>query len=435
MRSTGWFLRQLTPPSFHHPTSPLRTELFVTPPDFPTAQDGHPLGSPSSQEHPEQKTSWVAVASLSVGVFALVMSEFLPASLLPRIAAGLGVSEGVAGQSVAVTALVAAISGLIIPVLLSRLDRRHLMIILSVLAVASDVLVAVAPNYPVLLLARVLLGIAIGGFWSLAISITARLVPASKLGLGLTIVNVGVSLATVAAVPLGTLLGEAWGWRAVFVLAAGVAVLAVLIQAIALPRIRATGSGGFGPLVTTLRSRLVQVCLFAMALMGAGHFAGFTYIRPAATEVGGLDPNQLAAMLLVYGLGIVAGNLLAGPLADRRLRLAVLLFPAVLGAAMIVFTLLGNSPVLLFVAVVLWGIGFGALPVIIGTWLARAEPGNLESVGGLQTAVFQVAIALGAFLGGLLVDGAGVRSALVLGGGAAALGAVLLAAVKPRPLA
>jgi predicted MFS family arabinose efflux permease len=150
--------------------------------------------------------------------------------------------------------------------------------------------------------------------------------------------------------------------------------------------------------------------------------------------VGGLNPDQLAAMLLVYGLGIVAGNLLAGPLADRKLRLAVFLFPLVLGAAMIVFTLLGGSRFLLFVTVVLWGIGFGALPTVISTWLARAEPGNLERVGGLQTAVFQVAIALGALLGGLLVDGAGVRSALMLGGIASAIGAVLLAMVKPRPL-
>jgi DHA1 family purine ribonucleoside efflux pump-like MFS transporter len=403
--------------------------------DLPAAQDSRLLEPPSNDGRLEQKTSWVAVASMSVGVFALVMAEFLPASLLSRIATGLGVSEGVAGQSVTVTALVAAISGLTIPVLLSRLDRRYLMIILSVLAVASDLLVAVAPNYPVLLAARILLGVAIGGFWSLAISITARLVPASKLGLGLTIVNVGVSLATVAAVPLGTLLGEAWGWRAVFLLTAGVGIIAVVIQLVALPSMRATGSGGFGPLQTTLRSRLIQVCLFSMALMGAGHFAGFTYIRPAATEVGGLDPDQLAAMLLVYGIGIVAGNLLAGPLADRRLRLAVALFPLVLGAAMIAFTLLGGSRVMLFVAVVLWGIGFGALPTVISTWLARAEPKSLESVGGLQAAVFQLAIAVGAFLGGLLVDGAGVRSALVLGGIASALGAVILVMVNPRPLA
>lgn len=377
----------------------------------------------------------MGVTSLSVGVFALVVAEFLPASLLSRIAEDLAVTEGVAGQTVSVTALVAAIAGLTIPVLLPRMDRRHLMIILSVLAVASDLLVVVAPNYPVLLVARVLLGVSIGGFWSLAISLTSKLVPPSQLGLGLTIVNVGVSLATVAAIPLGTLLGELWGWRAVFALAAGVGVLAILLQVFALPSIRSDRATGFRPLFQTLRSRLVLLCLAAMALMGGGHFAGFTYIRPAASDIGGLNPDELALMLLVYGIGIVLGNLVAGPFADRSLRAAVFVFPLVLGAAMIAFATLDLGTWSLFVAVALWGAGFGALPTVISTWLARAEPARLESVGGLQTAVFQVAVALGALLGGILVDGAGVQSALIVGGVASIIGSVLIVLVKPRPLA
>jgi DHA1 family purine ribonucleoside efflux pump-like MFS transporter len=374
------------------------------------------------------------VVSLGVGVFALVTAEFLPASLLSRIAGDLGVTEGVAGQLVAVTAIVASVAGLVVPVVLARVDRRHLMIALSAVAVLSNVLVALAPNYPVLVLARVLLGITIGGFWSLAISMTARLVPSSKLGLGLTIVNVGVSLATVAAVPLGTLLGELWGWRAVFLLAAGVGVAAVVIQSVALPSVRSERSAGFRPLFQTLRSRLIVLGLAGMALMGAGHFAGFTYIRPAATEIGGLGPDQLALMLVVFGVGIVAGNLAAGPVADRQLRVAVFVFPLLLGASMIAFATLNGGVWLLFVTVALWGVGFGSLGTIIGTWLARAEPDRLESVGGLQTAVFQVAVALGAFVGGLLVDSAGVQAALIAGGAAAVAGSVLIVLVKPRPL-
>jgi predicted MFS family arabinose efflux permease len=407
----------------------------MTTPDIAAAEDSVRSTSSAERRNPEKKHSWMGVISLSVGVFALVTAEFLPASLLSRIAGDLGVTEGLAGQSVSVTALIAAIAGLIIPVLLSRVDRRHLMIALSAVAVLSNVLVALAPNYPVLLLARVLLGITIGGFWSLAISMTARLVPASKLGLGLTIVNLGVSVATVAAVPVGTLLGELWGWRAVFVIAAGVGVLAIILQFFALPSIRTARSDGFRPLFQTLRSRLILLCLTAMALMGAGHFAGFTYIRPAATEIGGLGPDQLALLLFAYGIGIVAGNLAAGPLADKALRLAVFVFPVVLGAAMISFALLEGNTVLLFIAVILWGAGFGALPTLIGTWLARAEPDKLESVGGLQTAVFQVAIALGAFIGGILVDGAGVQAALIVGGAAALAGSIVIVLVKPRPLA
>jgi predicted MFS family arabinose efflux permease len=382
-----------------------------------------------------QPTSWLGVVSLALGVFAIVMAEFLPASLLTRVAEDLGVSEGVAGQSVSVTAIVAAVAGLTVPVLLPRLNRRHLMIGLSLLAVVSDLLVAIAPSYPVLLIARVLLGISLGGFWALAISITARLVPANRLGRGLTVVNIGVSLATVAAIPLGTWLGELWGWRAVFVLAAGVGVVAVLVQLVALPSVKPAGAPGFRPLLDTLRSRLILIGLAATALIAAGHFTGFTYIRPAATDIGGLDPSQLAVLLVVYGIAVFAGNLVAGPLADKRMRVAVLLFPVALGAAMLTFALAGSTTAGIITAVAVWGFGFGAVPTTLTTWMARVEPGRLESVGGLQSATFQLAIALGAVVGGLLIDGIDVQTALVVGGVSALLGALLLVSVKPRPVA
>ena len=390
--------------------------------------------SPSTETEPA-RASWAGVASLGLGVFALVMAEFLPASLLPHIAADLDVSEGAAGQSVSVTAIVAALAGLMVPVLLHKLDRRHLMLGLSSAAVTSAVLVAIAPSYLVLLAARVLLGISIGGFWSLAISLTARLVPADKLGRGLTVVNIGVSLATVAAIPLGTWLGEVWGWRAVFALAAGVGMLAVVFQAAVLPRVQSSTAAGFRPLFATLRSRMVVVGLVAMAFVVGGHFVGFTYIRPAAGEIGGLDASQLAVLLVVYGVAAFAGNVVAGPLVDKRMRLAVLLVPAAIGIAMIIFAFAGGTAVGVIAAVAVWGLGFGAVPTALTTWIARAEPTRLESVGGLQAAVFQVSIAVGAALGGLLVDSIGVQTALLVGGASAVFGAILLVAIKPRAAA
>ncbi|MFB2596582.1 MFS transporter [Herbiconiux sp. P17] len=376
------------------------------------------------------RASWTAVVSLGLGVFALVMAEFLPASLLTRIAGDLGVSEGVAGQSVSVTAIVAAIAGLTVPVLLPRLDRRRLLLALGVLAVLSDVLVALAPNYPVLLLARVLLGVALGAFWALAISVTAHLVPPSRLGRAMTVVQIGVSLATVAAIPLGTWLGEVWGWRSVFLLAAGVGLAALLFQWFVLPGIRPSGVPGLRSLFATLRSRLILFALLATALVAGGHFAAFTYIRPAATEVGGFDAAHLALLLLVYGLAAFAGNLLAGPLVDKRARAAVLVFPVLLGAALLMFALSNGMPALVLVATALWGLGFGGVPTSLMTWMARAEPTRLESVGGLQAAAFQVAIATGAVVGGVLVDAVSVQATLVVGGLAAAAGGLLLASLR-----
>ncbi|MGA1837689.1 MFS transporter [Herbiconiux sp. 11R-BC] len=383
-------------------------------------------------EPAERRASWAGVVSLGLGVFAIVMAEFLPASLLSRIAGELGVSEGLAGQSVSVTAVVAAIAGITLPVLLPRLDRRHVMLGLTALAVLSDLLVAFAPNYPVLLAARVLLGVALGGFWALAIAMTARLVPARRLGLAMTVVNMGVSFATVAAIPLGTWLGEVWGWRVVFALAAGVGVAAFAVQAAVLPSVAPNGAPGFGPLLATLRSRLIILGLIATALVAAGHFTGFTYIRPAAEVIGGVEPSGLALLLLVYGVAAFAGNLAAGPVADRRMRVAILLFPLVLGAAMLLFAVAGGSTVGLLAAVALWGFGFGGMPTTLMTWMARAEPDRLESVGGLQAATFQVAIAMGAIVGGLLVDGVGVQTAVLAGGVSVLAGAVLLSTLKQR---
>ena len=202
-----------------------------------------------------------------------------------------------------------------------------------------------------------------------------------------------------------------------------------------LPSVRSTGAPGFHPLLATLRSRLILLGLLATALIAAGHFTGFTYIRPAATDIGGLDPSQLSLLLVVYGIAVTAGNLVAGPLADKRMRVAVLLFPVLLGAAMITFALAGSTTPGLITAVAVWGLGFGAVPTTLTTWMARAEPSRLESVGGLQSATFQVAIALGAIIGGLLVDGIGVQTALITGGVSAALGALLLVTLKPRPAA
>jgi DHA1 family purine ribonucleoside efflux pump-like MFS transporter len=388
--------------------------------------------APAAEPARPERASWSGVVSLGLGVFAIVMAEFLPASLLSRIAGDLGVSEGVAGQSVSVTAIVAAVAGITLPVLLPRLDRRRVMLGLTVLAVASDLLVAFAPNYAVLLAARVLLGITLGGFWALAIAMTARLVPARRLGLAMTVVNTGVSLATVAAIPLGTWLGEVWGWRAVFVLAAAVGVVAFVVQAIVLPSVRPNGAPGFGPLFATLRSRLILLGLLATALIAGGHFTGFTYIRPAAEVIGGIEASGLALLLLVYGLAVFAGNLAAGPVADRRMRVAVLLFPLALGAAMLVFAVAGATTAGVLAAVALWGFGFGGAPTTLMTWMARAEPTRLESVGGLQAATFQVAIAAGAVVGGVLVDGVGVGAALVGGGVAVLAGAVLLSTLKHR---
>ncbi len=379
------------------------------------------------------RSPWWGVSSLSVVLFTLVTSEFLPASMLSRISGGLGVSEGAAGQTVTVTAIAAAVAGPALAILLPRLDRRTVMIGLTVLSIASNALVAVAPALWTVLLARVLLGVAVGGFWAMSLMIAATLVPARHLGRAMTVVNVGVSVATVAAVPLGAFLGELWGWRTVFAITAVAGVVALGYLLLWLPSVPASGAPGGRAMLSTLRSRIVILGLVAIALVAGGHFAGFTYIRPAAALVHGLTAPLLALLLLVYGVTAFVGNLLSGPLADRRLRALVLGVPATFGLAMLLWAAFTSSLPIAFVAVAFWGLGFGAIPTAIQTWMARVEPDRLEAVGGLMVAMFQVAIAVGAVVGGVLVDSSGVRTALLCGGVAAVAGGVLFFLLRRFP--
>jgi DHA1 family purine ribonucleoside efflux pump-like MFS transporter len=379
-----------------------------------------------------KQTSWAGVISLGLGIFAIVMSEFLPASLLPRIAGDLGVSDGAAGQAVTVTAIAAALSALFISVVLPRADRRRVIIGLVILAIVSNLIVAVAPNLLVLLAARVLLGIALGGFWAMATSLAARLVHADHLGRALTVINSGVSAATIAAVPLGAWLGEIWGWRGVFLLGAGVAVLALIVQLATLPHVLPTAASGLRALGATISSGVVILGLIAILLVFAGHFSGYTYIRPAVESVSGISAEDFALLLLVFGLANVVGTVFSGPLADRAARVGVILFPALLGIGMLVMLSLGGTTAGLFIAAGLWGLGFGGVPTTVLSWGARIEPLRLEQIGGLIVTVCNIAVATGAITGGVLVDGVAPAAPLLVGGIAAMAGGVVLATVRRR---
>lgn len=388
--------------------------------------------TPAPAPATDRSASWAGVVSLSLGIFAIVMSEFLPASLLPRIAGDLAVSAGAAGQAVSVTAFAAALSALLISVVLPRADRRRVKIGLTLLAIVSNLVVAVAPNLAVLLAARLLLGVALGGFWAMATAMAAQLVPAHHLGRALTVINSGVAVATVAAVPLGAWLGDVWGWRGVFLLGAGVAVVALIAQAATLPSVMPAGGSGLRALGSVLRSGVVLSGLGAILLIFSGHFSGFTYIRPAAESMSGIDAGGLALLLLVFGVANFLGTALAGPLADRSPGVGVFLFPAALGAGMLAMHLTGGAIAGLFAAAGLWGFGFGGVPTTVLSWGARTEPARLEQIGGVIVTVCNVAIATGAIVGGVLVDEVAADIPLVVGGIAAIAGAALLSGLRRR---
>ena len=369
---------------------------------------------------------WAAVVSLSLGVFGLVTAEFLPASLLTRMASDLNITDGAAGQTVTATAVVGAIAGLTLAILTRNIDRRLVLWTLTLLLVLSSLLAATATGLTTLLVARVLLGIGLGGFWSMAGALTMRLVPARLVPRAMSIVLTGVSVATVTAAPVGAYIGDLWGWRAAFALSAVVGVVALTVQMLTMPKLPPVAASSFRTLFELLRRPALRVGLTALLLVISGHFAGFTYVRPYLEQVPALQIEAISLVLLAYGVGGFFGNLAGGFVAERSIKAAVSLGALAIAVMALLMILFGSSGILAGSAIAVWGFFFGFLPVGFQTWTLRAAPDQAEAAGGLLVAAFQIAITAGAVFGGLLVDGFGPLGAVTYAGLAAVLGAALV---------
>lgn len=362
----------------------------------------------------DPKPAWGAVFALALGVVGLIASETLPVSLLTPIAKDLGVTQGAAGQAVTATALVALVSSLLIPILTRRFNRRHVLLSFTTLLVGSNLLVAFAPNFPVLLLGRVLLGIGLGGFWAMSAAVTMRLVPESLIPRALSIIFGGISIASVVAAPLGSYFGAAIGWRGVFMAAAAVGLLALVWQAVVLPSMAPSGQARLSTLFDLLKRPQAGVGMAGVVLGFAGHFAFFTYMRPFLETVSHVSVSGLSGILLAFGVASFLGTSLAGPMLERNLRATLATMPLVMSLLAAGLVVAGNSQAFAAVFVALWGFFFAVLPVGWSTWLTRTVPDEAESGGGLLSAAIQLAITAGAAIGGVVFDHEGAKGAFIV---------------------
>ncbi|GAA2723078.1 MFS transporter [Actinocorallia aurantiaca] len=354
-------------------------------------------------------------------------SEFLPASVLPALAADVGVSEGVAGLAVAATAVAGAVTAPSIAVLLPRTDRRTVLVALLGAAVVANLAVAAAPGFAVLLLGRLVLGIAIAGYWSFAFGAGTHAVPGRD-NMVSTSIALGVTIATIAGVPLASLVGDEVGWRAVFVGAAVLSAVSALAVAATLPSVPAHPAAGFTMLRQALANRRLMAGVLGVVLVAFGNFAAYPYIRVVIDEVA---PGSTTWLLLAWGAGGLVGNLAAGWFAGR-LRAVVAAAPLLLGAGLLLAVTATTLPVL-SAAIVLWGLAFNMVPVATQLWVTRVEPERAESALSLQVTAFQVAITLGSASGGVLLDAYGVTSALLLGAASAVVAGLGFAMLRvPR---
>lgn len=378
-----------------------------------------------------QMHSWAAVFAMSLAAFALVASEFMPVSLLTPLAADLQISEGQAGQGISVSGLFALLTSLVIAAVAARVERKRLLLALTVLMILSGIVVALAPNYLTFMLGRALIGVAIGGFWSLSAATAMRLVPTAQVPRALAIVNGGNALATVIAAPLGSFLGALIGWRGAFFCVVPVAVAAGLWLLFSLPAIKVQGQAKTGNVLRLFKQTPVALGMLAISGFFMGQFMLFTYLRPFLESATRVSTSTLSLMLLVLGLAGLAGTVLIERVLKNRLYPVLIAIPLIMALIAVALVAFGGSPITTAVLLGCWGFVATAAPVGWWTWLAHVLPDDAEAGGGLMVAIIQLAITAGATVGGVAFDHSGYQATFELS--AATLGvAALLAGLAAR---
>ncbi|GAA0471031.1 MFS transporter [Streptomyces stramineus] len=357
-----------------------------------------------------------AVAAVAAGTFSVVTTEMLPVGLLTPIGADLGVSDGTAGLTMTVPGLVAAVAAPLITGAAGRLDRRRVLVGLMGLLAAANLLSAWATDIAVLVGLRVLVGVCIGGVWAVAGGLAVRLVPERSVGHATTLIFSGIAVASVLGVPAGTAVGELGGWRAAFVAMGAVSAAVAVALAALLPPLPPERAAGFREAPALLRDGRVRVRLLVVLLLVTGHFAAYTFVRPVLERVPGAGAGLIGGLLLAYGLAGVAGNFLAGATAVRSPRGTLLVISGVLAVAVPAVPVLGGGPWGAAALMVVWGLAYGGVSVGTQGWLLAAAPRDRETASALFVSVFNVAISLGALLGGRAVDAVSLSGAMGLGG-------------------
>jgi predicted MFS family arabinose efflux permease len=365
---------------------------------------------PLANAQPQGTAAWGAVLAMALAAFALVASEFMPVSLLTPIATELRVSEGQAGQAIAVSGAFALLTSLCIASLAGHLDRKRVLASLALLMIMSGTVIAFAPNYLTFILGRALIGVAIGGFWSMSAATAMRLVPAPQVPKALAILNGGNALATVVAAPLGSFLGAIVGWRMAFFAVVPVAAIALCWKLLSLPTLKAERTQYRATPFSLLKRAPVALGMAASSLFFMGQFSLYTYLRPFLESVTQVNAATLSLLLLVVGVAGFIGTALIGTFLKNDVYRPLALISVVMAAIALALTLLGSSLMSTALLLGIWGLMGTAAPVGWWTWLARSLPHDAEAGGGLLVAVVQMAIMLGATLGGLLFDALGYRA-------------------------
>lgn len=369
---------------------------------------------------------------MSLCVFALIASEFMPVSLLTPMAADLGISEGAAGQGITISGAFAVLTSLSLSRLAAGINRKTLLLLLTALMALSGLIVALSSNFLLYMVGRALIGVVVGGFWSMSAAMAMRLVPEDQVPRALAIFNGGNALATVIAAPLGSYLGAVVGWRGAFFCLVPVAGLALIWQWISLPSMMPQPSSlGGGNALSLLRKRAIALGMAACGVFFIGQFALFTYVRPFLETVVHVNAATLSLILLAMGVAGLIGTTVVGVVLKRSLFGTLIAIPLLMALIAVLLLAFGTSGFAVAVLLTVWGLLATAAPVGWWSWIARAMPGNAEVGGGVMVAVVQLAIASGSTIGGVLFDGVGYQGTFAVSAVALMMAALMAFVASP----
>ncbi|CAN5129455.1 MFS transporter [soil metagenome] len=350
---------------------------------------------------------------LAGAIFVSVTSQFLPNGLLPDMARELGVSQSRVGLLVTVFAITVVVSTTPLAALTRRISRKHLVLVVLLVNGTAALLAASAPSYELLVGARVLGGLAHGLFWAVVGAYSAHLVPKHLIGRAVAITSFGGTAAFVLGVPIGTALGHALGWRLAFASVGVVMLILVALVLWLLPPVDhrvtlATGEIQLPARRDATLPAIIAICVVIVIIM-TGQNVLYTYIAPWLISVGAVSEAAVAGMLFVYGGAGVVGLLVAGVLADRYPRFGFVAMGAACALSVLLLALGSSNQVLIVIAVGCWGAAFGGLPALFQARMLHTASPRLRDFGSaLFTTSFNIAIGVGALVGGVLIDAVGL---------------------------
>lgn len=356
----------------------------------------------------------LALFALTLSAFAIGTTEFVIVGLIPTIAEQLNVSLPSAGLLVSLYALGVAIGAPVLTALTGKLPRKWLLLGLMALFTVGNLLAWQAPGYESLIVARILTGLAHGVFFSVGSTIATGLVAKEKAASAIAIMFSGLTVALVTGVPLGTWIGQVFGWRETFLVVSLLGLVAMVGSMLLVPGNLPKGAASSVREQLSVLTRKPLLLVYAKTALGyGGAFTAFTFLAPILQQVSGFSAGAVSLILLVYGVSVAVGNIWGGKLADRMGPLPALkLLFAGLAVVLLVLTFTAPHPVLAVLTVLVWGaFAFGNVPglqVLVVKQAERHTPNAVDVASGLNIAAFNVGIALGSVVGGFVVEHLGL---------------------------